>query len=162
MHHQSALHGDEAAQAGIASFEFLHDLAVGDVGHPGAAVAAQVRAEKSQFGHLRHQVHGEGGFAVVLLDDGENFAVDKFAGRLAHQALVVVQQRINFQEIDTGKAGHVISADERQIVHPRQRLRFARFSATWAQLTVRVAPHILWAKRLLGYFEWKASCETFS
>ena len=110
IHHQRALHGDEAAQARIAAFEFLHDLAVGNVGHAGAIVAGEIGAKKSQFGHLRHQMQRESGFAIVLLDDRKDFAVHELARRLANEALVVVQQRIDFEEIDTGKTRHVIPA----------------------------------------------------
>ena len=103
IHHQRALHGNEAAQAGIAALEFLHHQAVGDVGHSRAAVAFQVRAEESQFAELRHQLHGECGFAVVLFDDGKNFVVDELPRGLARQFLFVVQQGIEIDEIDAGE-----------------------------------------------------------
>ena len=125
IHHQRALDRNEAAQPRIAAFELLHDLAVGHVGHAGAAIAMQIGAEKPQLRHLRHEVQREGGFAIVLLHDGKNFAIDKFARRLAHKTLVIVQQGIDFQEVDTGKARHLFSADEGAIVHPNSRWRRA-------------------------------------
>jgi hypothetical protein len=65
----------------------------------------------------------ESGIAIVLLDDRQNFAIDEFPRRLPHQAFIVIQQGIYFQEVDTGKARHVISADEASIVHLRRRPR---------------------------------------
>ena len=56
IHHQRALHGNEAAQAGIAALEFLGHQAVGDVGHARAAVAVKIGAEKAEFAELRDQV----------------------------------------------------------------------------------------------------------
>ena len=49
IHHQRALHADEAAQAGIAALQLLHDQAVLDVVHAGAAVAFEIGAEKAQL-----------------------------------------------------------------------------------------------------------------
>ena len=43
VHAQRALHRDEAAQAGVAALELLHDQPVGDVAEAGAAVALEVR-----------------------------------------------------------------------------------------------------------------------
>ncbi len=84
IHHQSALHGDEAAQAGIAAFEFLGHEAVGDVGHAGAAVTVEIGAEEAEFAELRDEMLRKGGLAAVLLDDGDDFVFDELARRLAH------------------------------------------------------------------------------
>ena len=108
IHHQRALHGNEAAQAGIAAFEFLRHQAVGDVGHSGAAVALQVRAKKSQLAQFRHQLHREGRFAIVFFDDRDDVLVDKLPRRLARQQLFVIEQRIEVQKIHAGKRGHQI------------------------------------------------------
>ena len=52
IHHQRALDTDEAAQAGIAALDFLHDQAVLDVVHAGAAIAFEIRSEESEVGHF--------------------------------------------------------------------------------------------------------------
>jgi hypothetical protein len=59
------LHGDKAAEAGIAALEFLGDQAVGDVGHSGAAIAVEIGAEKTEFAELRDEVAREGYLTVV-------------------------------------------------------------------------------------------------
>ena len=77
IHYQGALHGNEAAQARIATLKFLHHQAVGDVGHFRTAVTFQVRTEKSQLAQLRHQFHRESGFAIVLRDDWNHSFLDE-------------------------------------------------------------------------------------
>src|SRR5208282_5372059 len=62
VHYQGALHGDKAAQAGITTFEFLGDQAVGNIGHSGATVALEIGSEESKLSELRHEMNGEGGF----------------------------------------------------------------------------------------------------
>ena len=103
VHDKRALHGDEAAQAGIAALEFLSHEAVGDVGHARATVAVQVGTEEAKFAKLGNEVQGEGAFAGVLFDAGKDFVIDKLAGRLADQLFLVVQLGIEVDEIDTGK-----------------------------------------------------------
>src|SRR5579872_3987747 len=90
IHNQRALHRDEASQTGVAALEFLHDLAVGDIGHPGAIVAGEIGAKESQLGHWPHKLEGESTLAIMFFDDRENFAVHELARGLANEALVVV------------------------------------------------------------------------
>jgi hypothetical protein len=71
----------------------------------GAAVALQVRAEKSQLAQFRHQLHRESPFAIVFLDDRDDMLVDKLPRRLARQQLFVVEQGIEVQKIHAGKRG---------------------------------------------------------
>ena len=106
IHHQRALHGNEAAQAGIAALQFLRDQSVRDVRHARAAVAVKIRAKKSQLAQLGNQVLGESAFAAVLFDDGDDLVVDELAGRLAHQFFFVVQLRIKIDVIHSAKSGH--------------------------------------------------------
>ena len=40
------------------ALQFLHDEAVLDIAHAGAAVAFQVGAEEAEFGHLRNDLGG--------------------------------------------------------------------------------------------------------
>ena len=97
------LHGNEAAQAGIAAFEFLGDEAVFDVGHARAAVALQARAEKSELGHLRDELHGKLSFAIVLLDDGHDFGVDELARGIASEFFLVGEDGVEVEVIDSGE-----------------------------------------------------------
>jgi hypothetical protein len=106
IHHQRALDGDEAAQAGIAAFEFLSHQAVGDVRHSRAAVTVKIGAEEAEFAEQRDKVLGESSFAVVLLDDGDDFVVDELAGSLADKFFFVVKLGIKVDEVNTGKRGH--------------------------------------------------------
>ena len=106
VHHQRALHGDKAAQAGIAALQFLDDQPVRHVGHAGAAVALQVRAKKSQFTQLGHQLQGKRRFAVVFFDDGDDVLVHKLPRRLSRQQFLVIQEGIEIQIIHAGKRGH--------------------------------------------------------
>ncbi len=89
IHHQRALHGDEAAQAGIAALDLLHDEAVLDVAHAGAAVAFQVRAEEAEFGHFGDQLGREAGVAEAIADHGRDALVGEPARGLPHQQVPV-------------------------------------------------------------------------
>ena len=106
VHHQAGLNGDETAQAGIAALEFLVHQAVSDVGHAGAAIALQVRAEEAELAELRDEVHRESGFAIVFFDDGEDFVVNELARGLADEFFFVVEQGIEFDEINAGEGWH--------------------------------------------------------
>ena len=61
VHDKRRLHADKAAQAGVAAFELLHDEAVLDVGHAGAAVALEGGAEEAQFAHEGDELARESG-----------------------------------------------------------------------------------------------------
>ena len=105
VHHQRALHRDEAAQAGVAALQLLHHLPVGDVGHAGAAVAGEIGAEEAEFAQLGHQVHGEGGFAIVLFDDGQDFVVHELAGGLADEESSSFSRESKSRKSTPGKLG---------------------------------------------------------
>ena len=113
IHHQRALHGNKTAEAGVAALEFLGHQAVGDVGHAGAAVAMEVGAEKSKFAQLRDQMLRKSGFAAVFFDDGNDFVFDEFARSLADEFFLVIQLRIEFDEIHSAKFGHALVPFER-------------------------------------------------
>ncbi len=109
IHHQRRLHRNKAAQSGIAALEFLRHQAVFHVGHARAAVALQARAEKSQFGHLRHQLHRKFSFAVVFLDDRHDFRVHELPRGIARQLLFVAQQGIEVEVVNPGERWHGMS-----------------------------------------------------
>ena len=119
IHHQRALHGNETAQGGIAALELLHHLAIGDVGHSGATVAGKIGAKKSQGGQLGEQLHGKGGFAIVPLDDGQDFVIDELARGLADEAIFVAEQGIEIEEVHPGKSRHGNSLGMRGIILAR-------------------------------------------
>ncbi len=85
VHHQRALHADEAAQSGVGPFQLLHDQPVLHVAHAGAAVAFQIRAEESQPAHFRDQLAGEAGVAEAIAHQRQGPLVHELARGLAHQ-----------------------------------------------------------------------------
>ena len=101
VHDERRLHADEAAHAGVATLEFLHDEAVFHVRHAGAAVAVEVRAEEAEFAHLWHELAREAAFAVALFDDGDEVVFDELAGGIAREALVFVEEGIEADEVDS-------------------------------------------------------------
>ena len=101
--HQRRLHADEGAHAGVAALQFLRHQAVFDVAHAGAAVALQGRAEESEIGHGLDQFAREAAGAVALFDDGDEVVFDELARGVADEALVVGEQGIELDEIDTAK-----------------------------------------------------------
>ena len=103
IHHQRRLHADEGAHAGISAFEFLRDQPVFDVRHAGAAIAVQRCAEESQIGHRLHQFARKAAGAVALLDDRDEIVFDELARRVAHEALVIVEQGVEVDEIHTAE-----------------------------------------------------------
>ena len=66
----------------------------------------EIGAKKAELAELRNQVHGESGFAAVLLNDGNDFVFDKFARGLADEFFLVVQLRIEIDKIHSAKFGH--------------------------------------------------------
>ncbi len=92
IHHESGLHADEGAHAGVAALEFLHDQSVFDVRHAGAAVAFEAGAVKAEIAHGTDQFAGEASVAVALFDDGDEVVFNEFAGGVADQALIVGEQ----------------------------------------------------------------------
>jgi len=101
-HGEPALHRGEGAQAGVAALELLHDEAVGDVVHAGAAVALEVRSEEAELGELRQELHGEGS---VLAD--EELVRDELAHGVARVPLLIREQLVEPQDVAAGKARHV-------------------------------------------------------
>ncbi len=103
IHHQRRLHAHERAHAAVAALELLRDQPVFDVGHAGAAVALEIGAEEAEIAHRLDQLAGEASVAIALLDDGDEIVFDELARGIAHQALVVGEQRIEADEIDSAE-----------------------------------------------------------
>ena len=101
IHHQRRLHADEGAHAAVAALQFLHHQAVFDVRHSGAAVALEAGAVEAEVGHRLDQFTGEAAGAVALLDDGDEVVFDELARGIADQALVVGEQGVEFEEINS-------------------------------------------------------------
>src|SRR5579872_5722579 len=89
IHDERALDGDEAAEAGIGAFQFLHDEAVFHVAQTGASVTLQIRSQEAQPPDLRDQFCREAALAVTAADNGNYTILDKLAGRLADQSLLL-------------------------------------------------------------------------
>ena len=81
IHHQRRLHADERAHAGVAAFQFLHDQAVFDVRHPGAAVTLQAGAEEAELAHGLDQFARKAAGAIAFFDDGDEIVFDELARR---------------------------------------------------------------------------------
>ena len=106
VHDERALHGDEAAESGIATLKFLRHEAVSDVGHARATVTLEIRAKKAEFAELWNEMHRKCSFPAVFFDDGDNFVFDEFARGLAHQFLFVVELGIEIDEVHTAVLRH--------------------------------------------------------
>jgi hypothetical protein len=68
----------------------------------------KIGAKESEFAELRNEMHGEGGFAAVLFDDRNDFVFDEFACRLADKFFLVVQLRIEIDEIHSAEFHHTL------------------------------------------------------
>src|SRR6266478_7167624 len=101
IHYQRRLHADKRAHAGISAFQFLRDQSVFHVRHAGAAIAVQRGAEESEIGHRLNEFAREAPGAVALLNDRYEIVFNEAARRIAHQAFVVIQQRVEADEIHT-------------------------------------------------------------
>ncbi len=109
IHDQGGLHADERAHAGVAALHLLHDQAVFDVRHAGAAVAFEAGAEEAEVGHGLDQFAGEAAGAVALLDDGDEVVFDELAGGVADQEFVVGEESVKADEVNAAEfEGHGI------------------------------------------------------
>lgn len=100
IHDERGLDAGEAAQTGVAAFELLHDEAILDVGHAGAAVAVEVDAEEAELAHGFDELAREAAVAVALLDDGDEVVFDEVAGGFANHALVFSEEGVEVEEIN--------------------------------------------------------------
>ncbi len=112
VHRETALHRCHRPQAAVAALELLHDEAVGDVVHAGAAVPAQVGAEETELSHPGYQLAGELFAAVAALEERQALALDEAAHAVTRHALLVAEQRIELVVVDCGH--------ERRMLLPRR------------------------------------------
>ena len=92
----------KTSKAAVAAFQFLHDQAVRNVVHIGAAIfLGQGAAEQAHLGHFRNQLGREGCFFEMLIDNRDDPLIDKSANRIAHHALFVAQQVVDSIKVDT-------------------------------------------------------------
>ena len=66
----------------------------------------KIGAEEAELAELRDQMLRESGFAAVLLDDGDDFVFHELARCLAHQFFLIIELRIEIDEVHTAIAGH--------------------------------------------------------
>jgi hypothetical protein len=99
IHDERGLDADEAAEAGVAALQLLHDEAVFDVGHAGAAVTLEVCAEEAQLAHDRDEFAGEAAFAEAVFDDGNEIIVDEIARCFADEELVFTETCVEMEEV---------------------------------------------------------------
>ena len=72
-------------------------------GHAGAAIALEGGAEETELAHGLDQFAREAAVAVALFDDGNEVVFDELARGVAHQALVVAEQRVEVDEVHTAE-----------------------------------------------------------
>ena len=61
----------ETAQPAVSALKLLHDKTIADAIHPGAPIfLGQIGAKRSKIGHLRNEVHREGGVFEMLPHNG--------------------------------------------------------------------------------------------
>ena len=109
VHTKRALHGGERTQPRVSALELLQREAVGHVVHARAAVSLQIRPEQSQLAELRHQLHRKRAvLADMLLQERKEFLRDELAHGIARDALLVGEQFIEAQKIDTDVVCHGI------------------------------------------------------
>ncbi len=66
----------------------------------------EVGAEEAEFAELRDEMMRERSFAAVLFDDGDDFVFDELARGLANEFFLVVELRIEIDEIHSCKSSH--------------------------------------------------------
>ena len=95
VHDERALHGDEAAHAGIDALEFLHDEAVLGIAHAGAAVAFEVGAEEAEVGHFRYDLGGKAPVAEAIADQRQNAFLGEPPRGLPHHQLLFTEEGVD-------------------------------------------------------------------
>ena len=85
IHHQRALHRNEAPQPRIAALDFLHDQPVFHVAQPRAAVAFQIRAQESELPDLRDQFFRKARVSIAIANDRNHAVFDKLPRSLPDQ-----------------------------------------------------------------------------
>ena len=99
VHHQARLNAHRRAVAAVDALDLARDQPVGDVVRPGAAIAFDRRAEKSQLAHLVHDLAVEALFAVGGQDAREQLFLAIGAGAVAHQPLFLAQHVLDEERI---------------------------------------------------------------
>ncbi len=102
----AALHGGEAAESGIRALQLLHDQAIFDIAHARAAVAFQIRAQKTEPAEFRDQLFGETGVAEAIANQRDDAIFNKLPGGLADQQFLFREERVYLEIINAGEAGH--------------------------------------------------------
>ena len=99
IHHERGLHADEAAEAGVAAFQFLHHQAVFDVGHAGAAVALEVGAEEAELAHQGTSSRGKRSVRKHSSMMGIEVVFDEIARGAADEQLVFGEGGIEMKKV---------------------------------------------------------------
>jgi len=111
VHHQATLNADEGTQARVTALELLVDEPVGDVVQTGTTVFdRQIRAKETELADTRRQLDGEGTVAEVLGDHRQVLTLDELPCRIARQALLGVEEIVDFVVVGSAKARFVHGA----------------------------------------------------
>ncbi len=122
-HRQRTLNRDEAAGPCVARLEFDAGQSVGGGAGPGAAVALEVHPEQPEGAHLLGQIAGKSPLLVPGSDVGQDPVGHEPSHRVAQQALLVVEQPVDSEEVPrVGRRGWDISHESsipRQLIRRR-------------------------------------------
>src|ERR1019366_939022 len=103
IHDESGLHADKTAETRVAAFQFLHDEAVFDVGHAGAAVALEIGAEEAELAHYGYKFARKALGAKTPFDDGNEVVFNKIACRAADEKFVFTEAGVEIKEVEALK-----------------------------------------------------------
>ena len=123
MHAQRTLHAHEAANAGIATLQFLADQTVANrVEAATAVLLGQGGAQQAELGDLRHQFMGEAALVESVADDRDHALVGEPRHRVLDSTLLIGQQGTDVEQVE-GIQSHGGRSGRRKpaIVMPRHK-----------------------------------------
>src|SRR5215218_9131914 len=138
-HRERALHRAEAADSGVARLELHAREPVGDGTCAGEPVAVQVHAEEAELRELLRQLAGEDRGLEPVADLGQDALAHELPHGVADRPLLVVQQRVDREEVTRVERCLLRRRDHAQIVENR-RLRPWRTSSIQSSRMHRTAP----------------------
>ena len=110
-HRERALHRDDAADARVARLELEAGEAVGDGARAGEAVAVEVHPEEAELRELLDHLAREDAPLEPVADLGHDLLADELAHRVADRLLLVVEQRVDREEVERVERGQRVGRD---------------------------------------------------
>merc|ERR1719400_1287888 len=99
IHHQAGLDRHGRPVAGVHPLHLPGDETVGDVGHPGTAVALDGRAQHPELPHLAHDVPVEDLVPVGHDDPGHEFVLTVLVEDIPHHHLLLRQATLQVESV---------------------------------------------------------------